>query len=84
MFKKKGDVQIAQLHVDLVSRYSVPSTDPGKIARNNLEKANIELEKMNRANVFAMNSLYQSYEDGYKLFRHGRGQSKLLQTTPIR
>lgn len=67
--QKKGDVQIAQLHVDLVSRYSVPSTDPGKIARNNLEKANIELEKMNRANVFAMYSLYQSYEDGYKLLQ---------------
>ncbi|MGG4498693.1 TolC family protein [Brevibacillus reuszeri] len=67
--QKKGDVQIAQLHVDLVNRYSVPSTDPGKIARNNLEKANIELEKMKRANTFAMYSLYQSYEDGYKILQ---------------
>ncbi|WP_289140110.1 TolC family protein [uncultured Brevibacillus sp.] len=67
--QKKGDVQIAQLRVDLISKYSALSTDPGKIARNNLEKANIELEKMNRANVYALHSIYQSYEDGYKLLQ---------------
>ena len=67
--QKKGDVQIAQLQVDLINKYSILSTDPGKIARNNLERANIELEKMNKANVYALYSLYQSYEDGYKLLQ---------------
>ncbi|WP_312113245.1 hypothetical protein [Brevibacillus reuszeri] len=41
--QKKGDIQVAQLRVNLISKYSILSTDPGKIARNNLEKANIEI-----------------------------------------
>jgi len=75
--QKKGDVQFAQLRVDLISKYSVLSTYPGKIARNNLEKANIELQKMNRADVFALYSIYQSYEDGYKLLQTSKRAVKL-------
>ncbi|GED70067.1 hypothetical protein BRE01_37690 [Brevibacillus reuszeri] len=61
----------------MISKYSVLSTDPGKIARNNLEKASIELEKMNRANVYALYSIYQSYEDGYKLLQTSKRALKL-------
>ena len=75
--QKKGEVQFAQLRVDLISKYSVLSTYPGKIARNNLEKANIELQKMNRADVFALYSIYQSYEDGYKLLQTSKRAVKL-------
>ncbi|WP_312118226.1 TolC family protein, partial [Brevibacillus reuszeri] len=36
-----------------------------------------EIEKMNRANFYALYSIYQSYEDGYKLLQTSKRAVKL-------
>ncbi|MET3289815.1 UNVERIFIED_CONTAM: hypothetical protein ABID98_002385 [Brevibacillus sp. OAP136] len=75
--RKKGDIQIAQLRVDLINKYSALSTINGKIATNNLEKAKIELEKSKKADVYAVYAMYQKYRDGYKVMQTCKHAVKL-------
>lgn len=49
MTKVQEELNLAELNVKLISEYSVLSALPGKIARNNVEKAKATIEEQKRA-----------------------------------
>ncbi|MFP3393101.1 TolC family protein [Brevibacillus sp. SIMBA_040] len=59
MIKVEEERKLAEVKVDIVARYSLPSTYDGKIARNNLKKAEILLEK---AKVTVNKELKENYD----------------------
>ncbi|RNB81250.1 hypothetical protein EDM56_26415 [Brevibacillus fluminis] len=73
----KGDMEIAQLRVALINKYSAVSTFYGKIATNNLEKLKVELEHSKKEDVYAVYTLYQKYRDGYQLLQTCKHAVKL-------
>ncbi|RNB80322.1 hypothetical protein EDM59_23510 [Brevibacillus nitrificans] len=70
--QRKEEMQIAQLGVSMISQYSALSTFPGKMARNNLEKAEIALETTVRSALFELYAAFQRYEDGKQLVQVSR------------
>lgn len=75
--QRREEVQVAQLQANLFDRYSSLATFPGKIAKNNLEKAKIELEKAKRSAVFIMYDIYQNYDNGLR-FKQTSKQAVVL------